>query len=210
MNLSNSQSYFFVQARSCASEVGEWPADQKEVARSRPPWHGVQPKVVAGCMDSLPTIRWKLGCVRKTVLIFGSSKPFRSAATWHVVQRSTFGIFMKLTLMNWSGSCTWLMRSDGLIMSRIGELRSWKSVSCFMPAYFVRTRRNAAVFFSIVVSISDFFALIASSSFWVSACCFRRSARCTVRSSSSLTIASSSFLTFGAVFGVFARASSYW
>ncbi len=69
LNLSNSQSYFFVHARSWASVCGEWPADQNDVARSRPPWQGVQPNVVAGCIDSLPTMRWIAGCVRNTVLI---------------------------------------------------------------------------------------------------------------------------------------------
>ena len=44
---------------------------------------------------------------------------------------------MKLTLMNWSGSCTCWTRSDGLIMSRIAALRSWKSASCLRLTYFV-------------------------------------------------------------------------
>ena len=105
-------------------------------------------------MDSLPTIRWIRGCVRKTGLMFGSSKPLRSAAMWQVVQRSTFGIFMKLTSMKWSGSCTCWTRSDGLIMSRIAELRSLKSASCFRLAYFERDSRKSAVFFSIAVSMS--------------------------------------------------------
>ena len=41
-------------------------ADQNDVARSRPPWQGVQPNSFAGWGDSLPTIRFSRGCVRKT------------------------------------------------------------------------------------------------------------------------------------------------
>ena len=61
LNLSNSQSYFFVQLAFWVSLSGEWPADQNEVARSRPPWQGVHPKELEGCIDSLPTMRWIRG-----------------------------------------------------------------------------------------------------------------------------------------------------
>ncbi len=209
MKRSNSQSYFFVQAAFWASVSGECPADQKDVARSRPPWQGVQPKELAGCIDSLPTMRWIRGCVRKTSRIFGSSKPFRSAATWQVVQRSTRGICMKLTLMKWSGSWTCCTRRDGLIMSRIGELRRLKSVSCLRPAYFWRVMRKSADFFSSVFSMSFLRVLMRS----ISACAAVSSlfsfASRTVRSSSCLRRASRSFLADDAAFGRFARASSY-
>ena len=74
-------------------------------------------------------------------LILGSSNPLRSAAMWQVVQRSTRGIRMKLTLMKWSGSWTCWMRSDGLTMSRIGELRRLKSASCFRLVNFESASR---------------------------------------------------------------------
>ena len=67
------------------------------VARSRPPWQGLQPKRLTGCGDSLPTMRSGRECERNTTFCFASSKPGRSAATWQVWHRSTRGIFMKLT-----------------------------------------------------------------------------------------------------------------
>ena len=45
VNRSKRQSYFFSQIAASRALSGEWPADQKEEARSLPPWHGVQPKV---------------------------------------------------------------------------------------------------------------------------------------------------------------------
>ncbi len=128
---------------------------------------------------------------------------------WQVVQRSTFGIFMKLTLMYWSGSCTCCTRSVGLIMSRIAAFRSWKRVSCFRPTYLSRDSRKAAVFFSIVDSRSFLRALIPSISASTSACCFFRAARVTVRSSSSAVSASKSFFARGAERRSLASRSSY-
>ncbi len=116
---------------------------------------------------------------------------------------------MKLTLMKWSGSWTCCTRSDGLIMSRIGELRSWKSVSCLRVPNFWRAIRKSAVRRSIVVSISVRRALIwlISASTWL----WSRlsSASRSVRSSSSLVSLSSDFLALTAALGLLARASSY-
>ncbi len=210
MKRSNSQSYFLVHAAFWTSFSGEWPADQKDVARSRPPWQGVQPKDCAGCIDSLPTMRCMRGCVRKmSSLILGSSNPLRSAAMWQVVQRSTRGIRMKLTLMKWSGSWTCWMRSDGLTMSRIGELRRLKSASCFRLVNFESASRYSAVRFSIVVSMSFLRTLMRSISVFAAASCCLSCASRTVLSSSSLRRASRSFLAEAAAFGLFASASSY-
>ncbi len=55
---------------------------------------------------------------------------------------------MKLTSLKCSGSWTCWTRSDGLIMSRIGELRAWKRASCFRLTYFVRVSLKSAESFS--------------------------------------------------------------
>ena len=161
LNLSNSQSYFFVHARSCASVSGEWPADQNEVARSRPPWQGVQPKVVAGCMDSLPTIRWMRGCVRKTgldlrvleALAVGADVAGRAAVDLRDLHEVDVDELVgQLHLLDAQ------RRVDHVEDRRVAQL---EERVLLQARVLLRASRKSAVFFSIVVSISVFFALIA-------------------------------------------------
>src|SRR5436190_2903741 len=44
-----SQPYLYAQSSSCFLSCGVWPAVRKFVARSRPPWHDVQPNLSIGC-----------------------------------------------------------------------------------------------------------------------------------------------------------------
>src|SRR6516162_11461205 len=84
--------YFLIHALRWSSLRGMWAAFWKLVARSRPPWHDVQPKFSCGCGEPELMYMSRFGCVLNGC--GASAYALFSMPRWQVVQRSTLGMIL--------------------------------------------------------------------------------------------------------------------